>query len=189
MLAVTGSVLSGQLTGKVRIWTGDRPGQSEFVGRLAAFDLDQVASALGARSPLRPGAFIEVSGSWPGLNWRRAAITGVARSSSATVNLSAAGDGDSIRASLNGQLGTSAAVRGDLAFRLSDNALTGNVTGSVASLARLTAELERVMGPEFRAAGQPALDGSAHWSATLHGSLAQPFGSVQAAINGLSIGP
>jgi hypothetical protein len=181
---VLARVFSGRLAGNATIRTSDPARKSNFAASIAGVDLQQSARAFGSTIPSVGRATVEVSGFWPGLNWRRAAIAGVARSPAATVNFKTAADPDSVRVSLDGRLRDGSATHGDLALRLWDQTLTGNLTGDVPSLARLSGEVDRVLG----STSQPTVDGTARLSARLQGTLGHPSASVQAVVDGLSIG-
>ena len=69
------------------------------------------------------------------------------------------------------------------------HALSGKLTGSVATVGGLTRELQQfVQHGRSSSLEEPLIDGAAHWSATLGGTLEHPSASVAAAVNGLSIG-
>ena len=85
---------------------------------------------------------MEVSASWPGLEWRRASLAGSARSLSAKLNFRAACDPKSIRASLQASFGRWGHHTGDIALTLPSHALSGKFAGDIASLGAVTRELQ-----------------------------------------------
>ena len=185
---VSARLFSGQLTGNARIWTGGGRRRSEFAARLAGLDPVQVSRAFG--SGILPGGrpTVEVTGSWPGLNWRLGTISGVARSRAAALRFKAAGYRGSIRVLLDGLLGDAAGTHGDVALRFEDDVLTGRLSGTANSLARVAVDLERLLDRPAGSLSRPGIDGAADWSATLEGTLGKPSASVQLAVKGLSIG-
>ena len=186
---LSAQVFSGHLTGKGNIRTREDEPRSEFAARLAGIEPRQVARTVGSVIPYVPRASVEVSASWPGLEWRRVSLAGSARSLSAKLNFRAACDPKSIRASLQAALGDGATTHGDIAVTLPAHALSGKFTGNIASVEAVTRELQQfVQQNRDSSLEQPVMDGAAHWSATLGGTLELPSASVQAAVNGLSIG-
>ena len=185
---LSAQVFSGHLTGKGNIRTREEEPRSEFAVRLAGIDPRQVARTLGSVIPSVPRANVEVSASWPGLEWRRVSLAGSARSLSAKLNFRAACDPKSIRASLQAALGAGA-TEGNIALTFPAHALSGKFTGDIASLGAIARELQPfVQQNRDSSLEQPVMDGAAHWSVTLGGTLELPSASVQAAVNGLSIG-
>ena len=80
---LSAQVFSGHLTGKGNIRTREDESRSEFAARLAGIEPRQVARTVGSVIPYVPRASVEVSASWPGLEWRRVSLAGSARSLSA----------------------------------------------------------------------------------------------------------
>jgi outer membrane protein assembly complex protein YaeT len=183
------SVFAGRVSGNGRLWTGGGDQRrSEFALKMAGVDPAQVARAFGSKLSYRERASAEVQGSWPGLNWRAAELRGSAQSGAATVKFKAKGTSDAIRASIEGSLAEHTGVRGDLALNLRGQALSGQLTGDVSSLANLSRDLERLLDRPPGSFTQPAVDGAAHWSASLKGTLAHPSASAQASVTDLAIG-
>src|SRR5678816_4939125 len=96
---------------------------------------------MGSVIAYAPRASVQISGFWPGLEWRRASLTGSARSLSGKLNFRAACDPGSIRASLQGTLGDAATTSGEIRLTLPKHGLSGNLTGDISSIARVTEEL------------------------------------------------
>ena len=186
--SVSAKLFSGQLTGSARMSTGDSRRRSEFTAKLAGVNPAQAARAFGSGTLPAGRAAAAVTGGWPGMNWRLAAVTGIAQFGAATLNFKAAGDPGSIRASIDASLGDGAATHGDIALRLAGRGLSGELSGTVASLARTIGDLERLLDRPAGSLTQPAVDGSAQWSTALEGTLAHPSASVHAGVDGLSIG-
>src|SRR5204863_8405600 len=175
--SASASVFSGRLTGNATISAGDNPRPSNFAIRIAGVDPRQIARAFGSVIPSLGRASVELRGAWPGLNWRRATIAGVAQTAAATVNFKAAGNPNAVRVSLDGRLRDGSTAYGDVALRVQDHALTGKLTGDVPSLSRLSRELERLLDHPSRPAAEPVTDGAAHISAILRGTLGRPSAS------------
>ena len=186
---LSAQVFSGHLTAQGKINTREDQPKSEMAARLAGLDPRQVARVVGSVIPYGPRASVEVSASWPGLEWRRASLAGTARSLSARLKFRAACDPKSIRASLQAALGDGATTEGDIAVSLPKQVLSGEFTGSIASLGEVSREVQHFVRQHRDSSFEPPLtDGAAHWSATLAGTLKLPTATVQATVNGLSIG-
>lgn len=182
-------VFSGQLTGSGNISTREDRRKSEFAAKLADIDPRQVARTVGFVIAYAPRASLDVTASWPGLELRRATFAGSARSLAARLNFRAACDLKSIRASLQAALGDGATSHGDIVISLPKQVLSGQFTGNIASVRATTSEMQHFV-PRDRDSSftQPLIDGTAHWSASLGGTLKVPTLSVQAAVNKLSVG-
>ena len=184
---LSAEVFSGHLTGYGR--AGQSESASEFSARLTRIEPRQVAQSFASVIPDVARASMEVSASWPGLDWRRVSLAGSARSLSAKMSFRADSDPKSIRASLQAALGDGATTRGDIAVTFPSHALSGKFTGNMASVQAVTRDAQQFLQRKpDNPLEQPVMDGAAGWSATLGGTLEHPSASVQAAVNGLSIG-
>jgi len=186
---LSAQVFSGYVTGKGDIRTKKDEPRSEFAVRLSNIDARQVARTIGFVIHYVPRATVDVSASWPALEWRRASLAGSARSLSAKLNFRSGCDPKSIRASLQAALGAEVTTEGNIALTFPAHALSGKFTGDITSLGAVTRELQPfVLQNRYNLLEQPLMDGAAHWSATLRGTLELPSASVQATVNGLSSG-
>ncbi|HYI95178.1 MAG TPA: AsmA-like C-terminal region-containing protein, partial [Bryobacteraceae bacterium] len=135
---LSGEIFSGHLTAKGNLRSGEHEPRSELTVRLAGIDPRQIARTAGYVIPYVPRTSVEVSASWPGLEWRRVSLAGSARSGSAKLNFRAASDPKSIRASLQATLGDGATTQGDIAVTLPAHVLSGNFTGKISSIGAVT---------------------------------------------------
>ena len=175
-------VFGGRLKGDGRIWIGGSRGRSEFSGSLDGADLRQAGLPAGR-------AAVYVSASWPGLDWRLAALSGVARSGPVKVAFHArAGPTTSIHSSFDATLSGGAAMHGDVSFETAAHTLNGVVRGRIDSLARFGSDLEKLLHRPAASLTGAAVDGAARWSGTVGGTLELPSASLQLEANRVSIG-
>ena len=188
---LSAGLFSGQLKARGRLWMDSRR-RSELIAGFNAIDLKHAAAAFGAAgvsSNIPFGrATLDLSASCPGLDWRRAIVSGVARSRSAKVSLRATGSPGSIRTLLDVTLGAGAAMQADLAIKLPARALTGAVHGKINSLAEFAGQLESWLDRPAGSLAPDAVNGTAHWSATIGGSTSRPSASLQLDVNNLGAG-
>jgi outer membrane protein assembly complex protein YaeT len=175
---LSASVFGGRLRGQGRFSLTDG-GRTGFTAGLERADLRQAGRVLGYSDfPARRGS-IEIAASGPGLQWRRAIVSGSARVDAAKLAFRITGSGDSVRASLNGTWGGLGALQSNLSYRLAGGAVNGTLAGAIPSLARLGAEMELPVRD---------VDGAAQWSATIGGTANAPAASVRLLVDGLSVG-
>ncbi len=184
---VASDVFSGHLTASARMWTGSKSGRSEFGAKLAGFDPHAAGKAMGANLGLHGRATVEAAGYWPDMNWRSAVVSIAAKAEGASAQVKARGGSDSIRASLDASLGDSADLRGEVGLRLSDRAVSGDLSGTISSPSGVAARLERLLGRTQGTFAEPLVAGKGHWSAALHGTLDRPSASVKASVERLAI--
>jgi len=185
---LSAGIFGGQLIANGRLWTGVSLGRSQLDAALHGLDPRQLARLLGSAVVLPGRPDVEVRASWPGLEWQRASVSGMARSRSAEVAFVATGGPDSIHTSIDSTLGKGAAMHGDIAFGLTDHSLRGIVRGNVDSLAQFGSRLENLMNRPPGSLNLPAVDGAAHWSARLAGTTALPSASLRLDVDGISAG-
>ena len=164
--ALSVGILGGRLTASGQLCLGTETGRSGLKASLNGVKI------------LQERTTVDAAASWPGLNWRFAKVSGVARTRMDQVKFNLIGRPDSLRgASLDATLSGGASVQGDIGFAATGHTLTGAVRGNVDSVARFG-----------RRWNLPNLDGAALWSATLGGTIDHPAASLQLEVNGLSAG-
>jgi outer membrane protein assembly complex protein YaeT len=171
-------VFSGKVRATGALRTDANRGRSEVKVNLAGVNLRQVGDAFGASGLPSNAAALELTASCAGLDWRHARASGTVRSAPAAIGFEANLDQPRVHALLDGSWGDAARLKGDIAIDLDKQSLGGAMSGSVASLARA----EHLL----RGASVTGLDGSAHCTSTLGGTLQAPSASLQLQGRGLS---
>ena len=156
---LSGGVSGAQLSGNGSLAVGNGGGRS------------QIKASIRNLKVLEERTAVELDAAWPGLDWKHATVSGVARSNLGEVGFKALGQADSVRTALDAKLRDGESVHGDVTFGLSDHKMTGVLHGTAESLAPLT-----------------GIDGAARFSASLAGTIEQPSAAIQLEASGLSTG-
>ena len=152
-------IFGAQLTGSGALSLGGSGNRSEFRASIRDLPVWHERTA------------IDVEGAFPGLDWRRATVSGLAHSSRGEVGFRAYGETGSVRTLVDAKLHNGASVHGEVTLGVDDHRMNGFVRGAADSLAPLA-----------------GIDGAAHVSATLAGTIEKPLASIQLDASGLSSG-
>lgn len=184
--SLSAGIFSGQLAASGRVAIGTKPGRSEFAADIRRFDLRRMAAALGIFGIPAGPATARVVATWPGVEWRAGAFSGMVQLRSARLVLRGTG-GDFIRASVVASVGDAAAIRGNLAIRQADYQLTGKLNGTATALSRLDHDLARLFDISATSVVRRPLEGATRFSIALGGTVQNPTASLRLGIEGLSV--
>ncbi|HTS66552.1 MAG TPA: translocation/assembly module TamB domain-containing protein [Candidatus Acidoferrales bacterium] len=185
---LTSGVFSGRLKASGRVWTGTKQGRSELKLGLQGIDAGQAARAFGASGIPSHTVAVQLAASCRGLNWRSAEASGTVQMPLARVAFRGAVSGNTAHVGLQTSVGGSAGVDGETQLNLRDHSLAGTLNGTVASMAQLGGDLERLLGYPAGSLLPAGLDGAARWKAELGGKLTAPSANVTLEASGVSAG-